>query len=446
MTGIKFQSSTLQGRGMHTCMRLAVAFGLSSLAFSAHAQFGLQVGQMSSTVWSQRFQPAAIAAGEFEKFRYAAFGEGYFGNTDCSIAGVFAENGYITETTKDRLLGDIKGDMQISAGYALDIASVNVKLGKTVLAFNAGTMLNANAHISNGNTLGLLLKGNKAYAGQTVTDNDLWGNLSQTRRIGVGAGWDFDKLKVGARLNFIQGVQNFNLEKSSLSLFTETDGTEVTLDADYQLNTTLARQGFFQFNGMGASLDAGVTYNINEKLLVEAAVNGLGMMNWKGNQIADEVSVQWDGISIASLLQDSLPEVIQHQVDSIKELIFPDTVEGKWSHGTPMQIRAGARYAIGENGVVGLTIVYAPGISGPQTPFPVIAASYQHEVVTGLVFGGNAYYGGYDAFGFGAMGKYTIVAGPTRINVLLGSDNVLGFIASNIGRGFSAYGGVGVDF
>jgi hypothetical protein len=44
------------------------------------------------------------------------------------------------------------------------------------------------------------------------------------------------------------------------------------------------------------------------------------------------------------------------------------------------------------------------------------------------------------------MGTYSIPAGPVRINVLIGSDNLLGLLAVNLGRGMNAYGGLGVDF
>lgn len=421
----------------------SLAFGFSTQL--AHAQFGLQVGQMRESAWSQRFQPANIAEGEFEHFRYSGQATGWFGNTDARIAGVFGENGYITNATKERLLEDIEGEEQITAGYNLNLANVNVKIKGHPFAFSLDQDLSVSAHMANENTLGILLRGNRPYAGLTVSDDDLWATYTHTRTLGIASAWKFDKLSFGARLNLIQGLNYTHLEQASYSLYTAPDGAQVTLNADYDLYGSEGR-GFFKFNGFGAGADLGVAYEVNEKLRLDAAVIGAGFTQWKGIHVADQVSIDWEGISINSLIEDSLPEVLEQQADSLRGLIFPDTVDGNKLLLLPFQVRIGGTYQISDNGTLGLQLVYVPMRTGPITPLPVVNVSYRHNIIQGLVLGANAYFGGGDAFGVGAVGAYAIPVGSVHINLLAGSDNLLGFVASNFGRGFSAYGGIGVDF
>ena len=110
-----------------------------------------------------------------------------------------------------------------------------------------------------------------------------------------------------------------------------------------------------------------------------------------------------------------------------------------------IEVRIGGSYALGEHGVIGLQLVYVPMRSGAQTPMPVINVNYRHEVITGLLLGANAYFGGADGFGVGAMAAYTLPLGTSKLHVMAGGDNLVGLIAPGVGRGFSLYGGLGFD-
>jgi len=429
------------------CLRLVFTAGIIGIFCpEVGAQHGVQTGHLSNLGWSQRFQPANISQGDYQKFRYTAGGEGWLGNSDFVLAGIFSNNGYINEATKNRLLDQIKGSVDMAGGYTLDLANVNVKLGGLTMAFGLNTSLHANAHIGQANTLGLLLRGNKPFAGQTVSDDELALSTSQLRTFSAGLGWQNAKLRLGGRLQIHQGVRHFSSEKVMFALFTDSEGLEVNLDADYALVGTGSRKGFFQFDGIGASLDLGAAYQISDKMEVDVAANGLGWMSWKGNRVSGDVNVDWEGISIVSLLEDSVPAVIADQVDSLKTLVFPDTASTSWGLPTGSNFRLGFRYSLSEKSELGFTLLYAPFRSGVYTPIPVLGLAYQHEVIQGLKLGGNAYFGGSDRYGVGAMATYGFQAGPVKVNLLAGSDNLLGILLPTIGRGMSAYGGLGVDF
>lgn len=413
-----------------------------------HAQYDLQPTLLRSHVWSQTYQPANIVEGEYEKFRYGAIGTGWLGNTHAPLKGVFDENGYIQEATKDRLVGDLRANEDISAGYHLGLAAVNIKLGELPLGIYLDEYNTAYFRFNEPKTLGLILKGNGPYAGDTVSDNGIRGNIARVRELAVGTGWKWDKLSFGARIRLKQGIRMANLNHLNYSLFTETNGTQVQLAADYDLVLTpkLAKTGLFAFQGFGAGVDLGMRYELSEKLDFDLAVTDFGFTSWKTNQLADDVNVNWEGFSVTSLFMDSVSVIIQDQVDSIKNVLLPDTIVGRTMLMAPMSIRASATFHLTEQANLSGTILWNPIASGAPTRLPLISVAYQHEVIEGLTVGGNVYGLGLDTYGFGAMANYQFTVGSASFDILAGSDNLLGLVVPSIGRGMSVYGGVGVGF
>jgi Family of unknown function (DUF5723) len=432
---------------MRSFFRPALRSALTALALlpaALHGQYGLQTGQLSGSAWSQRFQPANIAEGDYQKFRYSAQGAGWVGNTDLKLQGLWG--GYISNAEKDEILAQIDGGLQASGGYNVGAANVNVRLGSQVLAISLDQDLSATGHLGNGNTIGLVLKGNQPYSGTSVVEDGLWATYTQTRTLGIGSAWKFGDFSLGARLNVIQGSRFAELDHATFDIYTAPDGEYIDIDAEYDIYTTpQGATGPFRFNGMGAGIDLGLAYQVGEKLRLDAALIGAGFTDWKGIQVRDTVQVRWEGVSIANLLEDSLPAEIEQQVDSLRGLLFPDTVDAERRILLPFQIRIGGSYALGEHSVIGLQLVYVPMRSGAQTPMPVINVNYRHEVIPGLQLGANAYLGGVDGFGFGAMAAYALPIGTGKLHVMAGGDNLVGLIAPGVGRGFSVYGGIGFD-
>lgn len=239
-----------------------------------------------------------------------------------------------------------------------------------------------------------------------------------------------------------------DLDHLNYSLYTAPNGTQVNVNADYDLYTTktLGKVGLFQFQGYGAGIDVGMRYAISEKFDVDLAVNDLGFTSWSTNNINDTVNVNWEGISVASLFQDSISQVVDHQVDSIKGLLLPDTIQKRHMVYSPVSVRANATFHLSEKASISGSVVWYPLAVGQRSRLPLIGVSYQHKVVEGLTLGANAYGLGLDTYGFGAMANYQFTIGSVGLDIMAGSDNLLGFVAPKFGRGMNAYGGVGVSF
>lgn len=428
---------------------LSIAFVQVLSGTSLFGQHGLQRSRLSRSIWSQQWQPANLIYGDSLQFRYGGDAALWFGNAHASIQGVFAENGFITEEVKDRLVDELRAGEVISAGYDIGLASVNVRIKNRTWGFYLRQHRSGLAGFDNPNTLGLILKGNGPYAGETISDPDIFAKILNYRSLGVGTAFDFDKIKLGVRLNLLEGRRMLDLDRMSYSLFTSANGTELDLSASFDLYGTPTQSNLelFEFQGLGASLDAGLIYQVNEKLQIDFALVNLGYLNWTSNNLLHDVNIEdWEGVFVTNIFEDSIPALVEQEVDSLEQLIFPDTVAGNHGFLTPMSIRLGGTYRLGTNNQIGCLIVYSPIRQGAHTRLPLTSVIYQHQVIPGLQLGANAYFGGSDTFGFGAMANYGFTVGSANFDVLLGSDNVLGFALTSVGRGFNIYGGLGVGF
>ncbi len=414
----------------------------------ARAQFGLQTGLLRDRIWSQSYNPANLAFSDYETFQFGSQANGWFGNNHAAIEGVFAENNTITTATANRIVSELSNRNVINAGYSWELASVNLKFGERKWGFYLNQGLSATAGFDEPRTLGLILNGNGPYKGDTITENEIFGNVRQWRSLGAGTTFDLgEKIKLGVRLNLLQGSRLFNLESSSYQFYTSQNGTTLDLEADYTFYNTPAFRstGIFDFNGFGASAGAGIVAELNDKMTIEAAVTEMGVISWSTDKNTRVVRLEdFEGIVINSILTDSLDGLLDNQVDSLTNLVLPDSTRENYIAPTPMRIRAGWTYKIGENGLLNATVAYSPFRRGSYTALPLISVAYQHEVAKGLRLSANAYGGGYDNYGFGLMGTYRIDAGKAKIDILIGSDNFMGLLIPSVGKGMNLFGGVGL--
>lgn len=426
---------------------LCILFGIGFLQLPA--QYNLQSGMLRDHSFSISSNPANLHYLEFDKFEYSGAGALWLGNNRATLEGIFVEGNTITDETSIRLVSEMaNGDNRFNGGLQLDLAQVSTQFGDQKVSFHLREQFSATAAFGAPRTLGLLLRGNGPYAGDTISDNDIDAAVYNFRALGASTVFDLnDKLHLGVGLSLLQGRQFFEVERAEYSLFTSTNGTQVDLNADYAFRSTpeFGSPGLFGFNGFGASVEAGLVYEVNEKMDVAFAVTDLGFVSWTTDKFERVIELnEFEGIFIENILEDSLQPLIDAEVDSLTNLVVPDSSRESYMTLSPVRLRADYTYRLGENNSISGTIIYSPLSVGPVTPLPLVNVTYQHEVIDGLTLGANAYGGGVDVYGVGLMGNYRFAAGSTRIDILLGSDNLIGWLAPSAARGMSVYGGVGI--
>ena len=418
---------------------------LSAGGFS-FGQFGWNALMLDDRMVSQAYQPANILEGEFETIRLQTEGNGWLGNSGAPIKGLLLKN-YIEREDRERFVGDLgKDGTAITGGYKLNWLSANVHLGESTWSFFLEDHLTINGQINNGETFGLVFLGNQPYAGQTVSDEGIFLNSYRYRTLGAGTAFQLnDEMSLGFRAKFIQGISYIDVEKLDYSLYTEPDGLEIVLDADYNLFYSDSGSNAFSFNGFGGGLDIGWVYKISDKLTLDAAVTDLGYLSWNGNQSQKVTNVQFEGIDVGSLFASDLSAETQRTVDSLEGLILPDTAEASHAGLLGPKVRIGAKFYVSEKSMLSFGALYAPMKDYAYTELPVVNIGYRFMPDEDIWLGANAYGGGNDLYGVGLVASYRLHMGSSSLDITAGADNLTGIAVSGFGRGFSLFGALGFN-
>ncbi|HFC00860.1 MAG TPA: hypothetical protein ENJ53_08670 [Phaeodactylibacter sp.] len=144
----------------------------------------------------------------------------------------------------------------------------------------------------------LFFEGNGQYIGQNIAlDNEL--QLTSYNEFALSGAMKLSKLQIGARVKYLTGIANISTGNKMLSLYTDDDIYQLTLQTDYELNvsTLLSTNELSSFDlrissnslknlltkNSGAAIDLGVTYNVNKKLKIGASLLDLGQIKWTEN-------------------------------------------------------------------------------------------------------------------------------------------------------------------
>lgn len=426
---------------------LVIALGccLQGLVFG---QYGLNTAHLQSNPISQRYQPANILECGEAKFRYFGTASIWGANNSFDLAGILAENGTITDAAAQEMVDGIGNSFRANFGMDVDPAFVNAQIKGRMWSFGVDQQIKFGAGSKASGTLGLILLGNKSYQGETIEDQGLNFIRMKYRSLSVGTGFDLGKIKLGVRGKLIQGSRFIQLRNSQYSLYTETDGTRIDVDADYDLLRTKEFNGISlaKTQGFGLGADVGMLMDLNDKMTLSAALTDVGFIAWPNvKRYNNNVSLSYEGISVSSLFADNLDSTVQQSVDSLIDLMLPDSSELTYTMLLPMSIRVGLRYNLSEKDVLIPELIYSPMNNGAKTALPLLNVAYQRELHSMITVGANLYGGGTDLYGVGLMADAHFPSGPVQVHIHLATDNIIALIAPGAGRGFGLFGGIGLS-
>ena len=415
---------------------------LSGLFQVAFAQNGIYLSSLPQLIHSQWYQPAYLnQVSDSTDLQIGVDGLGYVGNNGFSLAPLLQGGNYLTNENKDKMLGQMGNRTRFQYGADF-IVSANVRTGAKFQGIYLGYHTGTSIGVNNKDIAGLVFKGNAHYENQTIADkNDFYRNLSWAE-IGWGTSGKTGTLSWGLRLKALGGFQSQHFALNNIATFTATDGEEITLDADYNFYRTPKNAGL---TGGGIGIDLGATMPVNDKILLSASILNAGMMVSKGETLKGNVSVKYSGFDLLSLAsQDS--NYINNTLDSVKKVIFPDTIQESRLMSLPTVIHLNAIYSLNENSKISAGLHYGFTQNAYTYALPMLSVGYQYKLPKILTVGANAYAGGTDTYGVGAFALAEIRSNRTQVyNLYLQSENLLG-ILGGIGKGGNVQAGVSVGF
>ncbi len=261
------------------------------------------------------------------------------------------------------LINELDDDNNLKNNFDIETISIAWQLmDKLTLSF--GHALRSDLNIFYPKTLPQLLwNGNSQFIGQTI---DFGPRLDMTayQEFGVGAAFNLSKLTIGAKVKVLNGIGNIQTAKNVAQLYTDDDIYQLTLSADYLVNTSafldINSLDDFTFNtnitdnlfsaNTGFALDLGLRFKVNEKLDIAAsATDLLGQINWaNATSYSSNGSYTYNGINLNDFITNDEVD-LDVKLDTLKTVFnFQETSNTTYTSKLPTKIYLSANYKLND--------------------------------------------------------------------------------------------------
>jgi len=284
-----------------------------------------------------------------------------------------------------------------------------------------------------------IFQGNAQFVGQTVEIGSSV-NLNTYNELALGLAYQAEKFNIGARIKYLSGVggAQTNPDRNSASIFTDSDIYQLSLSADYELQTA----GFLDYNSIddfelqfapsgeslklggentGLAFDIGAEVNLG-KLHLSASVLDIGSIEYKDNakSYSAKGSFDYDGVDISGALTGEEVD-FQSSLDTLQRIFEVTETQQAFTTNLAPQTYVSAKYDVTEKLTVGALYYGRFSESNAKT---VIALSGQMKL--GKIASAGLTYSIIDDK-FTNIGLNTAVKlGPIQIFAL--TDNVIGVV------------------
>lgn len=280
----------------------------------------------------------------------------------------------------------------------------------------------------------LFFEGNGQYVGQTIAlDHDI--DMISYNEFALSSAKRYGNLTVGVRAKYLTGIASATVVNNKISLNTDSDIYQLTLNSDYQLNTSsfINSDDLNNFNfawrdyrlkdvftkNVGYAVDFGVTYEVNDKLKIAASVLDIGEIKWTENvnNYSSKGASTYDGFDFAQFsTNDSIS--FNSALDTLENTFNFDNTNEEYTTTLPTKFYLSASYQL--NDMIRLAgAFYNENYKGQNYPMVAVGANAQ---ITKLLAVGGTYSARKDsAFNLGL--NFAIKLGPAQIYAT--ADNIL---------------------
>ncbi|MCI4667731.1 MAG: DUF5723 family protein [Bacteroidia bacterium] len=409
---------------------------LLGMGVSLNAQNALHLRFRPEQSASSFYQPAYLANEDSSRFE---FGSEVFNNLESNTLArenIFLSGLELDDAIKARILADLGENNQLRLGIGGKAMLSFKTKGGLPISLHYGIKQEVYANVPNANTIGLALYGNKRYEGEVISDRGVKAVVSNFHEIGIGSSASWDGLHIGGRVKYLMGTSGTFLSQLEYSLLTDTLGTAITANGTYDALLS-GRNGL---GGIGMALDLGVVFEINEKFTIQASFLDLGYINWNGDQLANNFSIDYEGEQILDL-NTFLDAQSLEGPGELLDQILPDTVENNELIPINSTYHLGFEFSPTVNDHIQLSVLGSIQSSGTGGGTPIANLSYQRAIFKEFFLGVNGFVGGLDGLGVGAMASGNIPFGKNEVNLFFQSPNLLGLLSpENYGGSMLSFG------
>ena len=250
----------------------------------------------------------------------------------------------------------------LSAIAHTDVLSLGLKINARMYLFMSSTIKANTRFMYPEGLTGLILNGNGAYLGESVSFSPAADHISYLENA-IGASYIVNnQLTVGATLKQLKGLANIRTEQSDFSLYTDAQTYALQLTGNMQVLTAgiyglaegdsdPANLQYSDFKNNGFALDLGATYKISSRLELGFSALNLGFINWKTDlheYYMNETEIAFKGLNAQEMANGE--SGVEEFYDQINEAL--DLKERKlasYRTGLPTQFYLSTRYQLARN-------------------------------------------------------------------------------------------------
>jgi hypothetical protein len=196
-------------------------------------------------------------------------------------------------------------------------------------------------------------------------------NAQYYRELSFGYSYKFmSKLRVGIHAKLLQGLFAIKTDIDKFDINTNVDEWTLDLKGDIYMSAPLdvtvdengiptvempdtdmemlIDKGITNFSNPGIAVDFGAVYEHNEAWTFSASVNDLGFINWNGdlNSFNADGKFKFDGLNIDASNMDSIDNVVDDVLDSLKQAVKLTHGSEGFSTGLGPKLYIGALYNV----------------------------------------------------------------------------------------------------
>jgi hypothetical protein len=248
-----------------------------------------------------------------------------------------------------KFLSKIKDRVLIEPHFETQLACFGFGIGKDGFIFlDINDRMEGNVGLPS-DLFKLILTGNNQFLGKRIDLSALSGNFNYYREAGLGFSKNLTrKLRIGIKGKLLFGITDFSINNKSLGISVDKNylmkfdanllinvsaPVKISLNPDHTLKEIKMDEDKFSTPGgvfdfvsgrynKGFGLDAGITYDVSQKLKVSASVTDLGYINWKKDvtNLGVKGNFEFGGLEVTSVIDgtEAFEDLATAITDSLK--------------------------------------------------------------------------------------------------------------------------------
>lgn len=232
-------------------------------------------------------------------------------------------------------------------------------------------------------------------------------DMMHTREFAVGFSRSFidDKLRIGARVKYVRGLNSISTNKNDLQFSTDPNTFAYSVQADIEINAstpildstlgitdpTVAILGSPNNGGMG--IDFGVSFDLTKRISLSASVVDIGMVKWNDYTINVKsrnpgASFEYNGVDIRNYYGDSVKGETGFKglADTLLSVFALDTSTNSFTTGLLGEFYVGGNIRLNDRHNAGLLLY---GSFYNRTFYPAITLSWNSKIRRLLAVSGS---------------------------------------------------------